>query len=49
MSYLIKPSNYRPLLDMKQTELGIKQIKDFSSKTYHPNCAFAVLQLPSSC
>lgn len=29
MSYLIKPSNYRPLLDMKQTELGIKQIKDF--------------------
>ena len=29
MSYLIKPNNYRPLLDMKQTELGIKQIKDF--------------------
>lgn len=29
MSYLIKPKNYRPLLDMKQTELGIKQIKDF--------------------
>ena len=32
MSYLIKPKNYRPLLDMKQTELGIKQIKNYSSK-----------------
>lgn len=29
MSYLIKPEGYRPLLDLKQTELGIKQIKDF--------------------
>ena len=29
MSYLIKPVNYHPLLDMKQTELGIKQIKEF--------------------
>ena len=29
MSYLIKPKDYHPLLDMKQTELGIKQIKDF--------------------
>lgn len=29
MSYLIKPEHYTPLLDMKQTELGIKQIKDF--------------------
>ena len=29
MSYLIKPVNYRPLLDMKQTEQGIKQIKEF--------------------
>lgn len=29
MSYLIKPLNYKPLLDLKQTELGIKQIKDF--------------------
>ena len=27
MSYLIKPKNYKPLLDLKQTELGIKQIK----------------------
>ena len=27
MSYLIKPKNYNPLLDLKQTELGIKQIK----------------------
>jgi aspartate--ammonia ligase len=29
MSYLIKPSHYKPLLDLKQTELGIKQIKEF--------------------
>lgn len=29
MSYLIKPENYTPLLDLKQTELGIKQIKEF--------------------
>ena len=26
MSYLIKPVNYKPLLDMKQTELGAKPI-----------------------
>lgn len=29
MSYLIKPQNYKPILDLKQTELGIKQIKEF--------------------
>lgn len=29
MSYLIKPLHYKPLLDLKQTELGIKQIKEF--------------------
>ena len=29
MSYFIKPTNYKPLLDMRQTEQGIKQIKDF--------------------
>lgn len=29
MSYLIKPKSYKPLLDLKQTERGIKQIKDF--------------------
>ncbi len=29
MSYLITPEGYSPLLDMKQTELGIKQIKEF--------------------
>lgn len=29
MSYLIKPENYMPLLDLQQTELGIKQIKEF--------------------
>lgn len=29
MSYLIKPAGYRPLLDLKQTEQGIKLIKEF--------------------
>ncbi len=29
MSYLIKPKNYAPLLDLKQTELGIKKVKEF--------------------
>ncbi|GIJ97863.1 aspartate--ammonia ligase [Capnocytophaga stomatis] len=29
MSYLIKPKDYTPLLDLQQTELGIQKIKDF--------------------
>lgn len=29
MSYLIKPDSYQPVLDLKQTELAIKQIKEF--------------------
>ena len=29
MSYLIKPEGYKPVLDLKQTELAIKQIKEF--------------------
>ncbi len=29
MSYMIFPPDYKPLLDQKQTELAIKQIKDF--------------------
>lgn len=29
MSKLIKPNNYKALLDLKQTEQGIKQIKEF--------------------
>ncbi len=29
MSYLIKPSEYKPLLDVRQTEKAIKQVKDF--------------------
>jgi len=29
MSYFIRPQNYQPLLDLQQTELGIKKIKDF--------------------
>lgn len=29
MSYLITPKGYSPILDLKQTELGIQKIKDF--------------------
>jgi aspartate--ammonia ligase len=29
MSYLLKPVNYKPLLTLQQTELGITKIKDF--------------------
>ena len=29
MSKLLKPEGYRPLLDLQQTELAIKKIKDF--------------------
>lgn len=29
MSYLIKPANYKAILNLQQTELGIKKIKDF--------------------
>lgn len=29
MSYLIRPNQYHALLDLQQTEMGIKQIKDF--------------------
>ncbi len=29
MSKLLKPANYKPALDLKQTELAIKKIKDF--------------------
>jgi len=29
MSYLFKPANYNPILDLQQTELGITKIKDF--------------------
>lgn len=29
MSYFIKPTDYKSILDLQQTELGIKKIKDF--------------------
>ena len=31
MSKLIKPEGYKALLDMRQTEMGIKMIKDRKS------------------
>ena len=33
MSKLIKPKSYHSLLDLKQTELGIKKVKDFFQTT----------------
>lgn len=30
MSHLLLPAGYQPLLDVWQTEQGIKRIKDFS-------------------
>ena len=49
MSYLIKPKDYKALLDLKQTELGIKQIKDFFfSRIYLQNSAYAASLLPYS-
>ena len=29
MSQLLIPKNYRPLLDMRRTEIAIKKVKDF--------------------
>lgn len=34
MSYLIIPKNYKPLLPMKQTEQGIKLLKDFFQQNF---------------
>ena len=35
MSKLIHPKNYKPLLDMRQTEQGIKLIKEFFQQNLH--------------
>ena len=29
MSYLIKPKNYKPIIELKQNELGLKPLKEF--------------------
>lgn len=42
MSYLIKPINYKPLLDRQETEQAIKLIKDFFSKIWPQGCACIV-------
>ena len=36
MSYLIKPTGYKALLNLSQTEMGIKKIKDFLQKEAAP-------------
>ena len=33
MGRLLKPANYKPLLDLQQTELAIKKVKDFFEQT----------------
>lgn len=39
MSHLIKPIGYKTLLDRRQTEHGIKMIKEFFSRISPPNFA----------
>ncbi len=42
MSKLQIPKDYKPLLNLKQTELGIKNIKDFFSRSiWLQNCVCA--------
>ena len=50
MSYLIKPAGYKALLNLSQTEMGIKKIKDFfqqnlSSKITVAACHSSVVRL----
>jgi len=42
MSQLQVPAGYVPLLNLKQTELGIKNIKDFFSPISHQNFVYVV-------
>ena len=46
MSYLIKPAKYKAILNLPQTEMGIKVIKEFfrsfSNKTFPQNCVCVV-------
>jgi hypothetical protein len=42
MSKLQIPAGYAPLLNLKQTELGIKSIKDFFQANLSSDCAFVV-------
>lgn len=42
MSYLIKPAKYKAILNLSQTEMGIKAIKEFFSKTCPQNCVCVV-------
>lgn len=42
MSNVIKPVGYKALLDMRQTEMGIKLIKEFFQRTFPPNCVCVV-------
>ena len=47
MSYLIKPAGYKALLNLSQTEMGIKKDQRlFSSKTCLPNygCGASLLR-----
>ena len=49
MSYLILPKGYQALIDLKQTEQGIKQIKDFFSTELIFRIAASQGNSPSFC
>ena len=49
MSYLIKPANYKALLDLKQTELGIKQIKEFFQQNLSSELRLTPCHRPAIC
>ena len=38
MSYLIKPTGYKAILNLAQTEMGIKKIKDFFQQNDKLRC-----------
>ena len=46
MSKLEKPTNYKALLDLKQTELAIKKIKDFFINNLLIICRINKFSLP---
>ncbi len=48
MSNLIKPEGYKALLDMRQTEMGIKMIKEFFQQNLIYRVASCVVLPPLS-
>ena len=48
MSYLIKPAGYKALLNLSQTEMGIKKIKDFFQQNLSSELRFRRVTAPLS-